>query len=146
MNRIGEALQRPDGPDKLRGRARYTADHKAEGMLYGVYVPAVIPAGKVLGIDAHAALAHHGVLRVLVAADMPRMVIEKVLPASSTFIPMQSDEIRHQGQPIAIVLGETLEAAEHGARLVAVRCVRSAFEMPDTDGTRKPPRAVLPDE
>ena len=31
---------------------------------------------------------------------------------------MQGDEVRHEGQPVAIVLAETLEAAEGAARLV----------------------------
>jgi CO/xanthine dehydrogenase Mo-binding subunit len=46
---------------------------------------------------------------------------------------MQSDEVRHEGQPVAMVLGETLEAAEEGARLVEVKYQRAPFIMPATD-------------
>ena len=146
MSQIGESLRRPDGPDKLRGRARYAADQKVERLLYGVYVPASIAAGTVAGIDGAKALAQRGVVRVLTVADMPRMKIASALPAASSFMPMQSAEVRYQGQPVAIVLAETLEAAEHAAGLVNVRYTPSAFDAPDMDGTRSPPRATLVDK
>lgn len=44
---IGQPLPRPDGRAKVTGRARYAADHVADGMLYGAFVTAEIPAGRV---------------------------------------------------------------------------------------------------
>jgi xanthine dehydrogenase YagR molybdenum-binding subunit len=145
MSTIGQPLPRPDGADKVRGRAKYTADFKAPHMLHAAIVQAAIPAGRVTAIDAKAALGHAGVVRVLTNADMPRMTIAASPPAASKFVPMQTDEVRHQGQPVAIVLGETLEAAEQGARLVKVGYARTAFAMPDGDATRLSPRAAPPD-
>lgn len=141
MTRIGEGVERPDGHDKVRGLAKYAADFKAANMLHAAYVQAGIPAGRVSAVDATSALAHPGVVRVLTHADMPRLKIEHSPPAASTFLPMQTDEVRHQGQPVAIVLAETLEAAEQGARLVKVRYARAGFRAPDIDSGRMPPRA-----
>jgi xanthine dehydrogenase YagR molybdenum-binding subunit len=33
---LGASLPRRDGPAKVTGVARYAADHRADGMLYGV--------------------------------------------------------------------------------------------------------------
>ena len=51
-------------------------------------------------------------------------------PTAQSFMPMQGDEIRHEGQPVAIVLGETLEAAGAGTRRVEVGYARTAARLP----------------
>ncbi len=122
---IGQPLPRPDGRAKVTGAARYAADHQLPGMLHAACVTAPIPAGRVLAVDAGPALRAPGVARVLAAADLPRLGAAPSPPLASSFWPMQGDEVRHEGQPVAIVLAETLEAAEHGARLVAVRYERA---------------------
>jgi len=119
---IGEPLARIDGPIKVTGAARYTADLRAPNMLHGVFVTATIPAGKVIAFDKGDALAEPGVVRVLTREDMPRPKTAIAGPPfAHSFLPLQDDEIRHEGQPIAMVLAETLEAAEAGARKVNVR-------------------------
>jgi xanthine dehydrogenase YagR molybdenum-binding subunit len=141
MSSIGEPLARPDGADKVTGRARYAADYKAADMLHAAYVAAAIPAGRVRAIDPSRALRHAGVVRVLTSVDMPSLKAEISPPAATRFIPLQSDEVRHQGQPVAIVLGETPEAAEGGARQVHVEYERLAFLAPDISSSL-PPRAT----
>ena len=115
---LGASLPRQDGPAKVTGAARYAADHLAEGMLYGVLVGAPVPAGRLRAIDAHAARDVPGVTHVLTHAEMPKLAAPPVPPAASVRVPMQDDEIQYEGEPIAIVLAETLEAAEHAASLV----------------------------
>lgn len=83
--------------------------------------------GNVAAIEIAPALAVPGVVRVLTHRDLPRLASAPTPPLASSFMPMQSDEVRHEGQPVAIVLGETLEAAQHGARLVRVTYERTAF-------------------
>jgi xanthine dehydrogenase YagR molybdenum-binding subunit len=128
---IGEPIPRLDGPIKVTGEARYTADVQTENMLHGVLVTAAIPAGKVIDFDKTDALAEAGVIRVLTHEDMPasKCAISGP-PFAYSFLPMQDNEIRHQGQPIALVLGETLEAAEAGAGKVHVRYVPVAAKAP----------------
>ena len=125
---IGNPIPRPDGPAKVTGRAKYAADYSVTGVLHAVYVGAPIPAGRVTAIEIEPALAAPGVVRVLTHRDLPRLLASAPTPPlASSFLPMQSDEVRHEGQPVAIVLGETLEAAEHGARLVKVTYERTTF-------------------
>jgi xanthine dehydrogenase YagR molybdenum-binding subunit len=127
---IGEPLPRPDGPDKVTGRARYAADWQVPHLLHGVFVTSAIPAGRINEIDASGALEEAGVIRVLTHRDMPRLVPFPTPPVSQTFLPMQSDEIRYEGQPIAIVLGETLEAVEAGAQRVGISYAASPARFP----------------
>ncbi len=116
---IGKPISRIEGRDKVTGRARYSGDVILPGMLHGVIVGAPVAAGRVLSIDSTAALAHPGVVRVLTRADMPKFGAVAP-PAAVLNLPLQTDEIRHEGEPVAIVLGETIEAAEQGAALVRV--------------------------
>ena len=116
---IGKPISRIEGRDKVTGRARYSGDFILPGMLHGVIVGAPVAAGRVLSIDSTAALAHPGVVRVLTRADMPKFGTV-ASPAAVLNLPLQTDEIRHEGEPVAIVLGETIEAAEQGAALVRV--------------------------
>ena len=125
MSTIGQSVPRADGPIKVTGAARYAGDQNLPGQVYAVSVAATVPAGRVTGIDAGAALAAPGVVRVLVAADMPRVHADlgniSVPPLATRFIPMQTDAVMHEGQPIAIVLAESLEAAEAAATKVQVK-------------------------
>jgi CO/xanthine dehydrogenase Mo-binding subunit len=68
-----------------------------------------------------------GVVGVVTHAEMPGLRAVPTPPLASQFVPMQGDEVRHQGQPVAAVLAETLEAAERGAELVEVRYEPSRF-------------------
>jgi AraC-like DNA-binding protein len=102
--KIGEPLPRVDGPIKVTGAARYTADLRAANMLYGVLVTASIPAGRVVAFEKDDALAEPGVVRVLTHEDMPRARNTIAGPPfAQSYLPMQSDEVRHEGQPIALV-------------------------------------------
>jgi CO/xanthine dehydrogenase Mo-binding subunit len=90
-------------------------------MLHGVFVTASIPAGKVIAFGKDEALAEPGVIRVLTHEDMPRSKITiSGPPFAHSFLPLQDNDVRHDGQPVALVLGESLEAAEAGARKVSV--------------------------
>jgi xanthine dehydrogenase YagR molybdenum-binding subunit len=115
----GQPANRVEGPAKVSGRAKYAADQRLPDMLYGAIVGAPVAAGRIVRIDASATLALPGVVRVLTAADMPRFgKVEP--PASVTALPMQDDRIRHEGEPVAIVLAETIEAADAGRAAVRV--------------------------
>jgi xanthine dehydrogenase YagR molybdenum-binding subunit len=146
MSNLGQPIPRADGLIKVTGRARFAGDQNQPGQLYAVLVPSTIAAGRATLIDARSALAIRGVLRVLTAADMPRVHadLEKfsVPPLATHFIPMQSIDIVHEGQPVAIVLGETLEAAEAGGAAVQVTYERAKFVVPD----RAPAESVDPNK
>lgn len=136
MSNLGQPIARADGSVKVTGIARYAGDQNQPGQLHAVLVASTVPAGRVSAIDTRAALAIPGVTRVLVAVDMPRVHADldkmSVPPLATRFIPMQSDNIVHEGQPVAIVVGESLEAAEAAATIVRVTYERTAFIVPET--------------
>ncbi|MEI4488830.1 xanthine dehydrogenase family protein molybdopterin-binding subunit [Frigidibacter sp. MR17.14] len=120
----GQALTRRDGILKVTGAAPYAADARPEGLLYAVAATAGIARGRVTHLDVAAATAHPGVVKVYTPANVPALAIspdEKIHPFVWKMEALQSDAVRYAGQPIAMVLAETLEAATEGARLLAPR-------------------------
>lgn len=124
---IGQPLPRLDGPDKVAGRARYAADHPADGLLVGVVVDTPVARGRIRRIGTDAALAVPGVLDVLTHRNRPHMRAldlfykDMTSPATgSPFKPLHDDEVHHSGQPVALVVATSFEAARHAARLVQV--------------------------
>jgi xanthine dehydrogenase YagR molybdenum-binding subunit len=111
---------RVDGPAKLTGAARYAADAPSTDALVAVLVTATVPAGRVAGLDTAAAVAAPGVARVLGPGDLPPLSPVSSPPLGHEVAGLQ-EAVAYEGQPIAIVLADTLERAQHAARLVAVR-------------------------
>ena len=68
---VGTRPLRPDGVDKVTGRARFGADISAPGMLHGLILRSPHPHARILGIDASKALALVGVKAVVTAEDLP---------------------------------------------------------------------------
>jgi xanthine dehydrogenase YagR molybdenum-binding subunit len=117
---VGRPMSRADGPAKVTGQARYAADTPLRGMAHAVLVMAPIAHGRIRRLDAGAARAEPGVLAVLSHADMPKLNRVDTPPAAQSVMPLQSDEIVYEGQPVAVVVAETLEQAQHAAALVRV--------------------------
>ncbi|MDJ0390221.1 xanthine dehydrogenase family protein molybdopterin-binding subunit [Roseomonas sp. E05] len=142
MKTSGDPITRLDGPAKTTGAARYAGDQALPGQLHAVLVPSTIPAGRVTGIDARAALATPGVVRVLTASDMTRVHpdLDKITcpPLATRFLPMQGDQVLYEGQPVAIVLAERLEPAEAAAAAIRVCYQRDAFTPPETAPAEPP--------
>src|SRR3984893_2360626 len=131
---IGQPLTRRDGILKVKGKARYAADHHPRGMLYAVLAVSSIARGRVTFLDVEAAKAHPGVVDVITPANRPALAQdpdEKTDPFTFCLDLLQSDKVRYANQPIAVVVAETLEAATEGAVLLSPRY--------DTD----PPRVGL---
>ena len=118
---IGQPVPRIEGRAKVTGRAKYAADNTPKGTLHAVIVGAPAAAGRIIGIDAAQALALPGVVRVLTRADMPKFGKGEPPNQAVTHLPMQTDRIQHEGEAVAIVLGETIDAAEAGREAVVVR-------------------------
>ena len=70
---VGTRPIRPDGPDKVMGRARYAADIHPAGVLYGKILRSPHPHARINRIDATRALALPGVRAVATAADLPEV-------------------------------------------------------------------------
>jgi xanthine dehydrogenase YagR molybdenum-binding subunit len=126
---IGMPVSRVDGRDKVMGRARYAAEHIDESngpLLHGVVVSSTIARGKVLSIDDSATMAVPGVVAVISHENRPPMsrydLMHKDMtsPGGSPFRPFFDNKVRHSGQPLALVLADTFEAARHAAGLLKI--------------------------
>jgi xanthine dehydrogenase YagR molybdenum-binding subunit len=125
---VGTPVTRVDGPAKVTGAARYSAEINLPGMTHLAIVGATIACGRVRAINAGAARAAEGVLVVLTHEDLPRIAAApRLLPSlvggpapGESFVPMQDDVVHYAGQPVALVVAEEHEQAQYAASLVRV--------------------------
>ncbi|MGI4859412.1 MAG: xanthine dehydrogenase family protein molybdopterin-binding subunit, partial [Janthinobacterium lividum] len=123
---IGSAISRVDGVAKVTGQARYTAEHLAEDMSYGVVVSSNVASARIIGFDLDAALRVDGVIDVITHENRPRQrsygLFYKDLDAvgGTPFRPLLDERVYYSGQPVALVVAETFEAARYAASLVQV--------------------------
>jgi xanthine dehydrogenase YagR molybdenum-binding subunit len=121
---IGQPLTRRDGVLKVTGAARYAADNHPQGMLFAVMAVSGIARGRVISLDVAAARRHPGVVEVMTRENRPALAEDpdaKTNPFMFRMEVLQNDSVRYAGQPIAVVIAETLEAATEGAALLAPR-------------------------
>ena len=125
---LGRPLDRVDGPLKVTGQARYAGEHPADDLLHGSVLSSTIARGRVVSIDASAALALPGVHLVLSHENRPPMAHDDAsyedadAADGSPFRPLFDDRVRYSGQPLALVVADSLELARHAATLVRVTC------------------------
>ena len=121
---IGQPLTRRDGILKVTGAATYAADNRLEGLLHAVVAESRIARGRVAHLDVAAARAHPGVVAVMTPDDRPALAQhpdEKDNPFAFKLDLLQDASVRYAGQPIAVVIAQTLEAATEGAVLLSPR-------------------------
>ena len=128
--------ERVDGADKVTGKARYTAEHNLPNLAYAVFVTSTIAKGSIKEMDVTKALAMPGVLDIIYyancpavpgynpnAAERPKNVTEwrghKVL---------YDNKVRFFGQPIALIVADSLENANAAIRFVKPTYESEAFE------------------
>lgn len=118
---IGDALSRVDGPLKVTGRARYAAEHFAPDLLYGWIVSSPIAKGRIVAVDDAACRAVAGVVEVLTHLNRPETAYrdanhaDEIAPPGSPFRALHDEKVVFSGQPIALVVAGSLEAARAGA-------------------------------
>ncbi|MFJ8021513.1 xanthine dehydrogenase family protein molybdopterin-binding subunit [Streptomyces sp. NPDC096311] len=134
---VGAPLSRVDGRLKVTGRAKYAAEHDVDGVVHAVVVDSSIGRGRVTGIDTRAALAQAGVLKVISHLNAPKLAYRENRssnnPSGERLHVFQDDKVLFHGQPVAVVVATTLEAAQHAASLVQVHY---DAEQPSTDLTK----------
>ncbi len=119
MRIIGKHVRKVDGLELVTGRAKFSGDYRFPGMVYGAVKRAGVPAGRITSIDVEPARQTPGVVDVLIAEDVPGPNLIGVLPPFDQPL-LAADEIRYAGESVALVIGETAEAARRGADAVAV--------------------------
>src|SRR5258707_9853444 len=109
----GGIVRRREDPRLIQGQGRYTDDVHIDGCLHAVFVRSPLAHARMTGIDFAAARAQPGVAGVFGAADLTF--------ESDTARPrLCSEEVNFVGDAIAVVVGETREAATDGAAAVLI--------------------------
>lgn len=122
---MGKPISRVDGRLKVTGTANYAAEQDPPRLAFGAIVRSTIASGRIATIDTAAAAGASGVVTVLTHRNAPRYAGP---PHKAMVDPergeklrvLQDDRITHQGQPVALVIANTLEEATHAATLVRV--------------------------
>ena len=123
---IGLPLSRLDGPVKVSGEVQFTAEVPVVGLTHATLVCSTIAKGRIAQIDLEAAQRAPGVVCIMTHLNAPKMAEAPQLltlkGASFTRSPvMQDDLVRWNGEPLAVVVAESKEQADHAASLVQVR-------------------------
>jgi len=125
---VGTRPVRPDGADKVLGRANFGADLNLPGMLTGRVKRSPHAHAMVLGIDTAKARALPGVKAVVTSADFPDLdAIATQLGETATTLRdigrnvMARDKVLYVGHPVAAVAATTPEIAEQALALIDVR-------------------------
>jgi xanthine dehydrogenase YagR molybdenum-binding subunit len=113
---IGAPLDRLDGPDKVKGTARYAFEQPVAHPAYLCPLQATIATGRITSIDSSAALAQPGVLAVLTHENAP-----KLAPTGDAELAiLQSADVAYRNQFVGAVVAENPEGALFAASLVRV--------------------------
>ena len=124
IHAIGRPTSRVDGCLKVTGRARYAAEYPATDLLHGVIVSSTVASGHIRKLETDRADAMPGVVAIFThdnrgkAAWLDRSWRDEVAPPGHPFRPLNSDRILFSGQPIALVVAESFEAARDAASLI----------------------------
>lgn len=123
---LGRAVSRIDGPLKVSGTARFAAEFPMEGMVFAAIAFSTIAKGRIASLDTARALAADGVVEVMTYRNAPRLspppaFMSNPKAAGGDSLPvMQDDQVHWNGQPVAVVLADTQEQADHAASLIEV--------------------------
>lgn len=145
MQAIGKPLARIDGRAKVTGHARYAAEFNQKGQAYAVIVSATAGLGRVTAIDSASVSRMPGIIAVISHLNAPGLAYGPhkgvIDPAVGERLHvLQDDRVRFHGQPVAVVVADTLDHAERAA--VALR-VTYAAERPAVDPADA--KAIVPE-
>jgi xanthine dehydrogenase YagR molybdenum-binding subunit len=131
-NRVGEHRveehrgvgRRVEGPLKVTGQARYAGEYPADDVAYCWPVLSSVASGRIAAVDATAALALPGVLRVL-GPDGPR------LPGADGNFELAlfaTRDVTYRGQLVAAVIADTAEDARAAAEALVISYERAPHD------------------
>lgn len=116
---VGQNIPRRDFPEKLVGEARYSADLKLPGMLYGHILRSPHPHANIVGIDTADAEQIPGVLGVLTPFNVPRRAVSPIALDTSIL----DSRVRFVGDEVAAVA-----AVDDDAALLALSLIKVEYE------------------
>lgn len=118
---VGRAVARVDARAKVTGTACFGADVHVPGALHAAVVRSPLPHARIRGIETGAARATAGVGAVLTSDDLARVLARRRFGPVVRDTPVLAEEVvRYEGEPVALVVADSPEAARAGAAAVAL--------------------------
>src|SRR5258706_9272694 len=121
---IGQRTIRPDGADKVTGRAAFAADTTMPGMIWGKVKRSPHPHARITAIDTSKAEALPGVKAVVTSRDIVDFPIDKSVMLGIQDMRwmcrnvMARDKALFPGHPVAAVAATTEAIASHSCELI----------------------------
>jgi CO/xanthine dehydrogenase Mo-binding subunit len=137
---VGQRPIRPDGVDKVTGRALYGADATAPGMLVGHVLRSPHPHARIVDLDTSDARALPGVKAVVTAADFADVADPAVRDVSHNC--MAHDRVLYDGHPVAAVAAVDALTARQALQRIKVR-YEVLPHVTDVDEAMRPGAPVL---
>jgi CO/xanthine dehydrogenase Mo-binding subunit len=123
---IGSRPIRPDGVDKVTGRAQFGADHNLPNMIYGRVLRSPHAHARIKSVDVSKALAMKGVLSAICGADFPGAQHGEVGGEGGGDVAdvaknvMARDKVLYHGHPVAAVAASSVQIAEAALEAIEV--------------------------
>src|SRR6478735_3987975 len=129
---IGQPVLRFEDPRLLRGQGRYINDVNLPGQAHAVFVRSPHAHARIKSIKVDAAKAAPGVVAVYTGHDvkadglgMPKANMPRKRPDGKPMFapqrpPLVTDRVRYVGDPVAMVIADTLAQAKDAAELVEI--------------------------
>ena len=118
FKQVGTRPARPDGVDKVKGRAMYGADMTAPGMLVGRILRSPHAHAEIVSIDTSEALALSGVKAVVTGADLMAQENESLRDIQVNVLAL--DKVLYDGHAVAAVAAISAEVARAALKLIKV--------------------------
>src|SRR5471030_2490500 len=112
---IGQRTIRPDGADKVTGRAAFAADTNMPGMIWGKMLRSPHPHARIISIDTSKAEALPGVKAIVTAKDTHQIKFgsnEYFFPHTVDQMALEADKVRYIGDEVAAVAAVDDETAD----------------------------------
>src|SRR5499427_6856549 len=116
---IGGYVPMVDGPEKVSGRAKYTADLVQPGVLAGRMYRSPYAHAEILKVDVTAAARLPGVKAIITGADCDKTF--GVLPIARSEHPLARDKVRYKGEPVAAVAAVDDATARKAVELIRLK-------------------------
>ena len=116
---IGNYVPMIDGPDKVSGRAKYTADILALGQLSGRIYRSPYAHAEIIEVDVSQARELPGVRAIVTGADCDKTF--GVLPIARSEHPLARDKVRYRGEPVAAVAAVDDATAREAIRRIKLK-------------------------
>ncbi len=126
---VGNNVQRIDGLEKVNGLAKFAADLNPGRRMVARILRSTQAHARIVAIHAEKALRAPGVRVVVTGADCPK----RIGHAMQDQYPIARDKVRYWGEPVAVVVASSVEAAEAALPLIEVEyeplpCVLHPYE------------------